>query len=265
MENNTVKYIAIGAAAVAVIGGIYYFMKSENDTEAVEAAVEQALTYDALITEMKQDISKMNTVPKYDGGRLSENYLLNVFYVLSKYTALAKLCESEASFNARIEALKEGKDAEYATLRRQTDQEEAKRMEEMQAIVFKEFDCTETEYMSGYQANFYKPQFVQRMQELQQKVVEDVQTRSPEAELPAGLTKEKAEEIRDFAKAQTQNVILQLQSTMTNQNDFNEKFMFEVSKLDDVIFLKYGFKNTDVLKAFQKYNLIPNQGPAMVY
>ena len=78
-------------------------------------------------------------------------------------------------------------------------------------------------------------------------------------ELPEGLTLEKAKEIRDYAQTETQKILAQVQAQGGNQQNFQEKFLFEVSKLDDIIFIKYGFRNTEVLKSFHKFNLVPGQ------
>lgn len=209
------------------------------------------------------EIKSKNTIAKKDGAKINGEFILNVFYVLTKYTALSKLIENEESFNQRIEALREGNDEEYERLRRETDNDENNKMQQLQDIAMADFDTNEQEYVNGYQSNLMQQSFIIKMQTLQQEIVNDL-SRPGDNDIPEELTKEKAIEIRDFAKTETQKTLMQLQSTMTNQAEFQEKFMFEVSKLDDIIFIKYGFKNTDVLKAFQHYNLIPNQGGQMM-
>lgn len=263
MDNKNLKYAAIGVGALAVVGGIYYMFFSSSEETKEEVAQSDEMTYDKLKEQMIAEISTKKGVTKMDGGKLSEEFLLNVFYILTKYTALAKTTEDSDSFNKRIEALKNDNHAEYEKLRKEHDLEENTRMQELQSKVFTEFDTTEQEYMVSFQSNARSPPFLLKMQQLQNQVVEEVQKRNPEEGLPEGLTKEKSMEIRDFARSKTQSMVQDLQRKHPNQAEFNERFMFEVSKLDDIIFLTYGFKNTDVLKAFQKYNLIPNQGQQM--
>lgn len=36
---------------------------------------------------------------------------------------------------------------------------------------------------------------------------------------------------------------------------------FEIAKLDDIIYLQYEYKNTEVIKAFEKYNLLARHAP----
>lgn len=258
MPNKTQILIA-GVGAFALIGGLYY-MLSRGESEEVKEEVPSGMTYEELIEKLKQEVASMANTPKMDGTKLSEQFILNVYEVMTKYTTLFKICEDESGFQKRIDLLKEGKDAEYETLRRELDADQVQKMQELQNEVFAQFETNENEYMNGYQSHAFKPGFAAKLQETQKKVVEQVQKNDNGADLPEGLTKEKAEEIRDFAKAETQKTLRELQSTMTNQNEFQEKFMFAVSKLDDVIYIKFGFKNTDVLKAFQHFRLIPNQG-----
>ena len=108
MESNTARYIVIGAAAAAIVGGIFYIVRSSS-----KAGVNKRL-----LIEMKEEVSKIVPVPKYShaDGPLSDEYLLNVFYILTKYVALVQPCENEATFRARIQALKNGDDAKYETL-----------------------------------------------------------------------------------------------------------------------------------------------------
>lgn len=262
MESNKSYWIAGALGGVIVVGGLlWYLNSSDNEVEAetVKSSNQKELTYEELLKQLKVEIVELKNVEKMDGSKLSTDYLLNIFYVLTKYSSLSKMCLDEESFNERIQALKDGNETKYDELRRKADEEEAKHLQDLQNTVFNEFDSNEQEYVSALQASMMNPRFNQRMQESQSKITHEVQNRTPKSELPAGLDREKALEIRDFAKQQTQKTIMELQSKITNQNEFNQKFMYEVSKLDDIIYLKYGFKNTDVLKAFQHYNLIPNQ------
>ena len=209
---------------------------------------------------MVDEIEALKNVPsKFDAsGILTEESVLSLFYILNKYTTFFKICEDEESFQKRISLLKSGNDEEYKKSRDEYDLEEQKKIDVVQKEIFEGFGCSENDYMQGYQRCSTKPEFVRKMQVLQHKVVEEVQSAN-NVDLPEGLTKEKAQEIRDFAKQKTQSIVMGLQRTETDQQVFNQKFMFEVSKLDDVIYMNYGYKNTDVLKAFQTYNLIPKQ------
>ena len=42
---------------------------------------------------------------------------------------------------------------------------------------------------------------------------------------------------------------------------FKEQFGFEIAKLDDVIYLQFGFRNNEVIKAFTQFELL--EGPQM--
>lgn len=258
-ESNTIKYALAGVGALAIVGGLYYMYVASGSETSKEEAKAEPLTYEQLIENMKAEISKDKDLPKMDGAKLSEEYVLSVYRILTKYTTLFKINEDDSNFGDRIKLLKEDKNEEYEKTRREQDAEQAKKMQEIQDLVFAEYGSSTQEYMTGYQSHAFKPEFAAKTQKIQNEIVTQVQGTDEEREPPAGLTKELAEEIRDFAKVETQKVLMQLQSTVTDQYQFQEKFMFEVSKLDDVIFVKYGFKNTDVLKAFQFYKLIPNQ------
>lgn len=258
-KDNTIKYVLAGVGALALVGGLYYmFVANKGETESEE--VKEEMSFEILVEKMKAEIEKDKDLPKMDGTKFSEEYVLSIYRILTKYTTLFKIWEDDSNFNHRIELLKDGKEKEYEQTRRDQDAEQAKKMQEIQDIVFAAYGSSTQEYMTGYQSHAFKPDFAAKTQKIQNEIVLEVQGGDDETAPPAGLTKEIAENIRDFAKVETQKALMQLQSTITDQYQFQEKFMFEVSKLDDVIFIKYGFKNTDVLKAFQYYKLIPNQG-----
>lgn len=256
--------LGAAAAAVAVLGtALYYFFNKQETEEAKTETKSAELTVEDIKKNMLDEIEKMKSTDKRDGTKLTQDYILNIFYILTKYTALAKISEDNKSFEKRIEVLKTGDSEGYEKIRKQWDEEENKKMQEIQSVIFDKFETNDVEYMTSYQSHIMKPTFIQKMQTLQQKVVDEVQNINPEVDVPEALTKEVAEEIRDYAKESTQKVLQRLQTTCKNQQEMSDKFMFEVSKLDDDIYIKYGYKNTIVLKAFQKYNLIPKQGQAM--
>lgn len=261
MDSKKLAIIGGITAGIVLVGGLAYFMMSGDQVE--EETKDEKETFDDLLDKMKAEIKKRNTSPKLDNGRINGDYLINVFYILSKYTAMVKLVEDQDAVNTRVELLRAGKDAEYEKVRRETEEEDNKKMETIQNIAMTEFDITEQEYQMGYQTNVLNPSFIQKLNDVQGEIVREIQSVNPDEGLPEGLTREKAVEIRDFAKEQTQKKLIELQRSVTNQSELQEKFMFEVAKLDDVILMKYGFKNTDVLKAFTKYNLIPKQNSQM--
>ena len=77
-----------------------------------------------------------------------------------------------------------------------------------------------------------------------------------ETEIPESLTEEVATEIRDFARDSTNEIIRDLSSRITDQNLLQEKISFEIAKLDDIIYVKFGYTNKEVIKAFEKYYFI---------
>lgn len=89
--------------------------------------------------------------------------------------------------------------------------------------------------------------------------MEEIKEFQPKTEIPEDLTIEKAKEIRKNVQSETQKVMTQLQMQGLPPNEFQEKFMKEIARLDDMVYIKYGFKNNEVLEAFQKYKLIPTR------
>jgi hypothetical protein len=259
MESKTewAKYALAGGLALVTIGGLYYMFSGGKTEEEIEEE-EDGMTEENLKESMMKEIAELKTAQKMKDKVLSEEYILNIFYILNKYTTLFKLCEDKQSLEERVAYLREKNSQKYEEVRKQQDLAETDKMEALQKQVFEEFGCTENDYVTGYQTHSNNPAFGAKMMEYQKNVVNSMQEQNKKS-LPESLTKEVAQEIRDFAKNETQRILRNLQSTETDQTAFNEKFMFEVSKLDDVIYLKYGFKNTDVLKAFHEYNLIPSQ------
>lgn len=264
MDSKKVAIIAGVTAGVLIAGyGIYYIFSGDEEDETVNSTSKPQKTFEELLVEIKAEAEKLKNVEKMSEGKMNEDYIVNVFYILTKYVAVLKTLDNNELFEKRIEALKNEQHAEYRKLRVEHDALESKRMTEIQNTILGEFGITELEYTQGYQNSLTSPSFTQKMQAKQTEVVQEVQSMNPDEELSEDLTKEVAIEIRDFAKKLTQETIYKLQATITDQQRFQEEFMFEISKLDDIIYVKYGFKNTEVLKAFKKYNLVPQAGAPM--
>jgi hypothetical protein len=75
--------------------------------------------------------------------------------------------------------------------------------------------------------------------------------------VPESLTKEKTIEIRNFARDKTSEIMQQSQKGAKDQNQLQDILSFEIAKLDDVIYIEFGYKNKVVIEAFKKYDLLP--------
>jgi hypothetical protein len=54
----------------------------------------------------------------------------------------------------------------------------------------------------------------------------------------------------------------QIDKQARSQTEYRSLFMFELMKLDDIIYLQYGFKKEVVIEAFTKHSIITPQAAA---
>lgn len=75
--------------------------------------------------------------------------------------------------------------------------------------------------------------------------------------VPESLDEKTTIEIRDFARNKTNEIMQQSPKDAKDQYQLQDILSFEIAKLDDVIYLEFGYKNKVVIEAFKKYNLLP--------
>ncbi|CAI2378609.1 unnamed protein product [Moneuplotes crassus] len=255
-ESN-LKYLALGVVAAAAAGAFVYFtVNNEAEEEEDVQEAQEELTLDRVKEMLNEDIEKLKTIEMKDVHGLTHPFLFEVFRVLKKYVTLVQSIDGETQFEQRIQLLKDGNEEEYAKLKETINKENDEKIKEITTTLYQELDFTDLDYATGIQKNAYNPEFSKKLQEIDKEVVEEIQTYHPTNELPEDLTIEKAKEIRVFVQKETQKKLNELQSLGLPQAQFHEKFVKEIAKLDDIIYIKFGFKNKEVLQAFNKYRLI---------
>mmetsp|Transcript_29468 Transcript_29468/g.26044 ORF Transcript_29468/g.26044 Transcript_29468/m.26044 type:complete len:268 (+) Transcript_29468:2-805(+) len=261
-QDNTLKYLSLGIGALALAGGAYYLLSSSSECEEVKAEIKaefEKLTFSSLKTQLVEEISKIKDIAKMSGDKLSEEFMTNVFEILRRNITLAQTIEEDETFNKRIGFLKEKNDTEYNRVRQENTKDQEKKLKEITDIIYKELGFTEEEYSKGFQAYAFNPAFANKLKQIEAKVSLEIQN-SGSTELPSNLTLEKAKEIRAFAQEQTKKILAIVQASAASQDEFQSKFLSEVSKLDDIIYIEFGFRNTEVLKSFHHYKLVPQAG-----
>ena len=161
-KDNTFKYIAMGVGALAAIGGIWYILTSAENSENEEDFEEEILTMDVLKKKLLDEISELKDTPKMDGENFTQEFMLMIFRILKKYVTMVQLCDEGATFNKRIEMLREGNEEEYIKVRRETKENQEKNLLEVTGIIYKEFDFSEEEYAKGFQTYAFNPEFTQK-------------------------------------------------------------------------------------------------------
>lgn len=256
-SDNTLKILALGAVAAATAGALYYFTNlTETEEEEVVEELPEELTLDRIKEMLSEDIAEIKKIEKKDAQGLTQDFLFNIFRVLKKYVTLVQSIDEESQFEERIQLLKDGNDEEYAKLKETINKDNEEKIKEITSKLYQELDFTDLEYATGIQKNAYNQEFTRKLEDIDRAVVQEVQTYQPKSGIPEELTLEKAKEIRGFVQKETQKVLATLQSQGIPQAQFQEKFVKEIAKLDDIIYIKYGFKNTEVLQAFHEYKLI---------
>jgi len=189
-----------------------------------------------------------------------EDFTIKVYYILSKYATRMKKSLNEKSFLNRIEFLRNEDHGAYATEFHNGEKEEAVELKRITGDIMRLLKIIESDYVISMNYHSRKPEFKSKMMQIQGSISKEIFTEDEiSPKIPESLDEEKATEIRDFARQTTNKIISDLTSTIKDQSVLNDRMTFEISKLDDVIYLKYGFKNKEVIKAFEKYSLLGNQ------
>lgn len=107
------------------------------------------------------------------------------------------------------------------------------------------------------------PEFKQELISIQEKISKELfDEEYTNPTIPEDLDVSKAMEIRDFARETTNKILQDYSQLIKDPNQLQDKISFEVSKLDDVIYLKYGYRNKVIIKAFEKYGILERKGAA---
>lgn len=131
--------------------------------------------------------------------------------------------------------------------------------------VLKGIGIMEQDYVFSLNYHSKNPQFKKDLLQIQGELTTELFSEEElNPTIPEELTKEKAIEIKDFAKENTERVLRELPQKYRDPATLQDEISFEVAKLDDIIYVKFGYKNKVVLEAFKHYNLLPQQpGQAM--
>jgi glutaredoxin 2 len=120
----------------------------------------------------------------------------------------------------------------------------------------------EQDYVFSLNFHSKNPAFREKLTKTQDQIANEIfdqETLNPV--IPESLTEQVATEIRDFARDRTNEIIGELSQKIKDPNLLQEKVSFEIAKLDDIIYLKHGYRNKVVIKAFEKFNLLGKQVP----
>lgn len=163
---------------------------------------------------------------------------------------------SDAHFDKKIELLENNDHLGYAKEFIESEQEEAFAIQKVSAIILNHFKLMDQEYIISLNYHSQSEEFRKRLIEIQTQVSIEVYGANYFNEIPESLTKEKAIEIRDFARSETTRIITELSNKISDPMLLQKQANFEIAKLDDVAYIKFGYKSKEVLKAFEKYNLL---------
>ena len=181
---------------------------------------------------------------------------MKVYYLLSKYATRVKRSLSETSFNKKIRFLKEEEEEEYKKEFYKNQREEAQELDRVTNMILTKLRMMEQDYILSLNYHSEKPDFKAKLIKIQESISEELFGNVDQNKIPDELTKEVATKIRDFAKETTNQIIMDASQKIKDPNLLQERIKYEVARLDDIIYVKFGFKNKDVIKAFEKYELL---------
>lgn len=187
----------------------------------------------------------------------SEKFTLKLYYLLSKYATKMKKTIEERAFETRIELLRKGLHQEYEKEYYAVEKEEMESLKNITQAVLSGLKIMEQDYIISLNFHSNSDKFKEQLLKIQQEISIEVFGDTLEAQVPESLNKELTEEIRDFARNSTNKIMEDASRTYKDQAILQEKLQFEIAKLDDVIYVEYGYRNKEVIKAFEKYNLLP--------
>ena len=107
------------------------------------------------------------------------------------------------------------------------------------------------DYVISLNFHLQKEVFKNKLIDIQNKVSLEIFGEDYD-KIPESLTKEKAIEIRDYARIETSRILNELSKKFADQNMLQRQANFEITKLDDISYIKYGYTSREVLKAFEK-------------
>jgi hypothetical protein len=123
----------------------------------------------------------------------------------------------------------------------------------------------EQDYVLSFSTYSKDPQFKAKQKDIETQITTELFGEKKLHEVPDALTKEITVEIKEFARIEAEKILTQLSSKNLSKEIIQSHYSFEMAKLDDIIYIKYGFKNSEVLAAFKKYNLLPQRETANLY
>ena len=184
------------------------------------------------------------------------DFIATLYYLLAKYATKMNKLISDAHFDKKIELLENNDHLGYAKEFIESEQEEAFAIQKVSAIILNHFKLMDQEYIISLNYHSQSEEFRKRLIEIQTQVSIEVYGANYFNEIPESLTKEKTIEIRDFARSETTRIITELSNKISDPMLLQKQANFEIAKLDDVAYIKFGYKSKEVLKAFEKYNLL---------
>lgn len=175
-----------------------------------------------------------------------------MYYLLSKYATRLKKSITESAFKEKIRLLRNNDNQGYAKEFYRAENDEIKELKELTKKILSHLKIMEQDYIISLNHHSKNQEFLLKIQSTQEEISKEIFGDTLDTEMPESLTEKVATEIRDFARDTTNQIIRDLSSRITDQAVLQEKISFEIAKLDDIIYVKYGYTNKEVIKSFEK-------------
>ena len=208
------SYLGIGVGVAALAGISLYLISSLGEEEEIKDIEAPEDIY----TQLEKELSSVTKPKKGEHTDPSETnsivyskeFTLKVYYLLSKYATKIKKSYSDSSFNRKIRFIKDEDEDAYRKEFYKNEKDEADALKDVTNALLKQLKLMEQDYIISLNYHSEKPGFKEEMMKIHTELSKEISTDIESNEVPEDLTKERATEIRDFARDTTNTIIMDL-------------------------------------------------------
>lgn len=122
--------------------------------------------------------------------------------------------------------------------------------------ILKDLDIEIMEYANSLNHYSLDKQFVKELDWIETKAVKKLLADEPTPDIPEDLTIEVAKQIQMYAQKKICKILSELEETHKDPIVLKNESFFGMKKVDDLVFVKYGYQSKVVMAAFQEYCLV---------
>lgn len=187
------------------------------------------------------------------------DFMVTLFRLLYTYQTIGREIVKEEILDRRIAHLRAGDGDRWEAVMDSRPKEFQTVQMEMKDIVFDYFNIITKEYELAFEKWKETTEYVERITKIKLETEQEYVS-NKYLELPAGLTKEKTQEIIK----RKQEIVNQIMVRAMNERGMNpqgelqldqRQLIMEIAKFDDIIFIDEGYRKEEIEKAIEVYKL----------